>query len=70
MISNDEFYFVALCMMDENDEEVVFPVRFQTRDYKTAVLFTSMLTDRDPEKRIFVCNDVGDIYKVSDKKRA
>lgn len=69
MISDDEFYFVALCVM-EDGEEVIFPVRFQTKDHKEAILLTSMITDRDPEKRLFVCNDEGSIYKVSDKKRA
>jgi hypothetical protein len=62
MIDDNEFFFVALTSYSEDDEEeTIFPVRFLTKNYKKALTLTRCITDKSPEKRIFICNEYGDI---------
>ena len=45
-------YFVGMSFETEENEEIVFPVMFHTKNYKEALTLTRCITDGDPRKRV------------------
>jgi len=44
-------YFVGIALEIE-DEEIIFPVKFHTKNYKEALTLTRCITAGDPKKRV------------------
>lgn len=44
-------YFVGM-LLETEEEEVLFPVKFHTKNYKEALMLTRCITPGDPRKRV------------------
>lgn len=44
-------YFVGMCLETE-DDELIFPLKFHTKNYKEALILTTCIVDGDPRKRV------------------
>jgi hypothetical protein len=53
-------YFVGMCLETE-DDDVVFPVMFNTKNYKEALILASCIADGDPRKRVMYA-DINEDY--------
>ena len=52
MVEENGTYFVGMSFETEDDDEIVFPVMFHTKNYKEALTLTRCITDGDPRKRV------------------
>ena len=53
-------YFVGMCLETE-DDDVIFPVMFNTKKYKEALILASCIADGDPRKRVMYA-DINEDY--------
>ena len=53
-------YFVGMCLETE-DDDVIFPVMFNTKNYKEALILASCIADGDPRKRVMYA-DINENY--------
>lgn len=53
-------YFVGMCLETE-DDDIIFPVMFNTKDYKEALILATCITDGDPRKRVMYA-DINENY--------
>ena len=53
-------YFVGIALEIE-DEEIIFPVKFHTKNYKEALTLTRCITNGDPKKRVMFA-DIDEDY--------
>lgn len=53
-------YFVGMCLETE-DDDVIFPVMFHTKNYKQALTLASCIADGDPRKRVMYA-DINEDY--------
>lgn len=53
-------YFVGMCLETE-DDDVIFPVMFNTKNYKEALILASCIADGDPRKRVMYA-DINEDY--------
>ena len=53
-------YFVGMCLETEEDD-VIFPVMFNTKNYKEALIRASCIADGDPRKRVMYA-DINEDY--------
>jgi hypothetical protein len=60
MVEENGTYFVGMCFEME-DDEIVFPVMFHTKNYKEALTLTRCITDGDPRKRVMFA-DIDEDY--------
>lgn len=44
-------YFVGM-LLETEEEEILFPVKFHTKNYKEALMLTRCITSGDPRKRV------------------
>jgi hypothetical protein len=51
MVEKNGVYFVGIAF-ESKDEEIVFPVMFNTQNYKEALTLTRCITDGDPRIRV------------------
>ena len=51
MVEENGTYFVGMAFEME-DDEIIFPVMFHTKNYKEALTLTRCITDGDPRKRV------------------
>lgn len=51
MVEENGTYFIGISLEVE-DDEIVFPVIFHTKDYKEALTLTRCITGGDPRKRV------------------
>ena len=62
MIEDKGVYFVGI-LLETEDDEVIFPVKFHTKDYKEALTLASCIADGDPRKRVMFADiDDDDTY--------
>lgn len=59
MVEENGTYFVGMCLETE-DDELIFPLKFHTKDYKKALTLTRCIVDGDPRKRVMFA-DINDI---------
>ena len=52
MVEENGTYFVGMSFETEEDDEIVFPVMFHTKNYKEALILTRCITPGDPRKRV------------------
>ena len=55
MIEENGIYFVGMAVETEEDE-IIFPVKFNTKSYKDALVLTRCITSGDPRKRVMFAN--------------
>lgn len=60
MVEENGMYFVGMCLETE-DDDVVFPVMFHTKNYKEALTLASCIADGDPRKRVMYA-DINEDY--------
>lgn len=53
-------YFVGMCLETE-DDDIIFPVMFNTKNYKEALILATCITDGDPRKRVMYA-DINENY--------
>jgi hypothetical protein len=53
-------YFVGMLLETEGDE-IIFPVKFHTKNYKEALTLTRCITAGDPRKRVMFA-DIDEKY--------
>lgn len=53
-------YFVGMCLETE-DDDIIFPVMFNTKNYKEALILATCITDGDPRKRVMYA-DINEDY--------
>lgn len=51
MVEQNGVYFVGM-MIETEEDETVFPVKFHTKNYKEALILTRCITEGDPRKRV------------------
>jgi hypothetical protein len=51
MTEENGTYFVGM-LLETEEEEVLFPVKFHTKNYKEALMLTRCITPGDPRKRV------------------
>jgi hypothetical protein len=51
MIEENGTYFVGMSLETEEDE-IIFPVKFHTKDYSEALKLTRCIAPGDPRKRV------------------
>ena len=51
MVEENGTYFVGMAFEME-DDEIIFPVVFHTKNYKEALILTRCITNGDPRKRV------------------
>ncbi len=51
MVEENGTYFVGMCLETE-DDEIIFPLKFHTKNYKEALILTRCIVDGDPRKRV------------------
>jgi hypothetical protein len=51
MVEENGTYFVGMAFEME-DDEIIFPVMFHTKNYKEALTLTRCITSGDPRKRV------------------
>ena len=51
MVEENGTYFVGM-LLETEDEEILFPVKFHTKNYNEALRPTRCITDGDPRKRV------------------
>jgi hypothetical protein len=51
MAEENGTYFVGM-LLETEDDEVIFPVRFHTKNYNEALKLTRCITGGDPRKRV------------------
>jgi hypothetical protein len=52
MVEENGTYFVGMSFETEENEEIVFPVMFHTKNYKEALILTQCIAAGDPRKRV------------------
>lgn len=52
MVEENGVYFVGMLFETEDDEEIIFPVKFHTKNYSEALTLTRCICDGDPRKRV------------------
>jgi hypothetical protein len=55
MVEETGNYFIGMSLEME-DDEIVFPVVFHTKNYKEALTLTRCITGGDPRKRVMFAN--------------
>jgi hypothetical protein len=60
MTEENGCYFVGMCVETEEDE-VLFPLKFHTKDYQEALILTTCIVDGDPRKRVMYA-DINENY--------
>jgi hypothetical protein len=60
MVEENGMYFVGMCLETE-DDDVIFPVMFNTKNYKEALILASCIADGDPRKRVMYA-DINEDY--------
>jgi hypothetical protein len=65
MVEEHGAYFVGMCI-EMDDENIVFPIKFQTKDYKEALILASCIADGDPRKRVMYADIDEDYYEDDD----
>lgn len=53
-------YFVGM-LLETEEEEILFPVKFHTKNYKEALMLTRCIVAGDPRKRVMFA-DIDDKY--------
>ena len=51
MVEENGTYFVGMAFEME-DDEIIFPVVFHTKNYKESLILTRCITNGDPRKRV------------------
>ena len=51
MTEENGTYFVGM-LLETEEEEIFFPVKFHTKNYKEALMLTRCITSGDPRKRV------------------
>jgi hypothetical protein len=51
MVEENGTYFVGMLLETEEDE-ILFPVKFHTKNYNEALMLTRCITKGDPRKRV------------------
>lgn len=51
MIEEKGVYFVGI-LLETEDDEIIFPVKFHTKNYKEALTLAACIADGDPRKRV------------------
>ena len=51
MVEENGTYFVGM-LLETEDDEIIFPVSFCTKDYNEALTLTRCITPGDPRKRV------------------
>jgi len=59
MVEENGTYFVGM-LLETEDDELIFPLKFHTKDYKEALMLTRCIVDGDPRKRVMFA-DINDI---------
>jgi hypothetical protein len=52
MVEENGTYFVGMALETGEDEEIIFPLRFHTKNYNEALRLTRCITSGDPRKRV------------------
>ena len=52
MVEENGTYFVGMLLETEDDDEIIFPVKFHTKNYNEALTLTRCITPGDPRKRV------------------
>jgi len=60
MTEENGTYFVGM-LLETEDDEIIFPVRFHTKNYKEALILTRCITEGDPRKRVMFA-DIDEEY--------
>lgn len=60
MVEENGTYFVGMCLETE-DEDILFPVMFYTKDYKEALILATCIAEGDPRKRVMYA-DINEDY--------
>ena len=60
MVEENGMYFVGMCLETE-EEDILFPVTFHTKDYKKALILATCIADGDPRKRVMYA-DINEDY--------
>ena len=63
MAEENGTYFVGMRLETEDDDEIVFPVMFYTKDYKEALILATCITAGDPRKRVMYADISEDYFK-------
>ena len=61
MVEENGTYFVGMSFETEENEEIVFPVMFHTKNYKEALTLTRCIAAGDPRKRVMFA-DIDEDY--------
>jgi hypothetical protein len=51
MVEENGTYFVGM-LLETEDDEIVFPVKFRTKNYNEALILTRCITPGDPRKKV------------------
>lgn len=51
MVEENGTYFVGM-LLETEEEEILFPVKFHTKNYNEALTLTRCITAGDPRKRV------------------
>lgn len=62
MVEENGTYFVGMCLETE-DDEIVFPVMFHTKDYRKALILATCITEGDPRKRVMYADISEDYFR-------
>lgn len=67
MLEENECYFIAITTsLDGYD--LIIPFKFHTRDYDEAINLVKCITNRSPEKKLFITDDNGVFESVLRRK--
>ena len=62
MVEENGTYFVGMCLETE-DEDILFPVMFHTKDYKEALILATCISAGDPRKRVMYADISEDYFR-------
>lgn len=62
MVEENGTYFVGMCL-ETDDEDILFPVMFHTKDYKEALILATCISPGDPRKRVMYADISEDYFK-------
>lgn len=54
-------YFIGMCLEQEDDDEVIFPLIFHTKNYKEVLTLVKCIAPGDPRKRVMYA-DVSKLF--------
>ena len=62
MVEENGTYFVGMCL-EKEDEDILFPIMFHTKDYKKALILTTCIAPGDPRKRVMYADISEDYFR-------